>query len=111
MLAFADPSESTIGMDEEENIYSMSSYKQYLIGIMFTLFAVVAITGFNLTTRFLQGTHHMIIQIPYNGFSAVIFIVILSWQYGAHGVVPFSTLTDSRAFVLLGVSAFTNFLA
>jgi hypothetical protein len=82
-----------------------------MVGFLFSLLAVLAITAWNLTTRYLQDVHHMIIQIPYNGFSAVLFVSMIGWQWAFSGIVPLAKLTDSRAYMILLVSAVSNFLA
>ena len=70
---------------------------------------MLACSAFNLSTRFLKDTPSMIIQIPYNSFSAILFALIIFYQYLALGIVPLKCLTDGRAVAFLIMSGFFNF--
>ena len=72
---------------------------------------MLAISAGNLTCRFMKDVNAMLLQVPYNGFSAVIFGLILAYQYFAHGVVPLATITDTKAFAILIFSGLCNFVA
>ena len=105
ILAFANPSEGSIELVNP----NLSIEAQYLIGILMSLITVLACSAFNLSTRFMKDTSAMIIQIPYNSFSAIVFALIILYQYVSQGVVPLTSLTGATPIMLLLLSSVFNF--
>ena len=51
----------------------------------------------------------MLMQIPYNAFSAIVFAVYVISLYIIDGTVPLATLTDYKAIMLVFLSSGLNF--
>ena len=53
----------------------------------------------------------MLLTIPYNGFAAVLFALILFGDYLKNGTVPLAGITDYKALTVLILSGLVNFWA